>query len=167
MHIIHVEFVRFSEVHVSDLFRRVGVYVLWDGRACGRPRYIGEGGILNRLADHDNKWLINPVDGYIGFLNANSNQKRDARIVERILLQISKETDRAPTHNAHPGIDSEIRKLSRCHGQIRVSVNGYDPLLPPFGAKRLFRAKVASLWLQNEDWCWDGPWKQRRIQRCS
>jgi hypothetical protein len=167
MHIINVEFVRFSDVYLSELFRRVGVYVLWDGKACGRPRYIGEGGILNRLANHDNKWLIRPVDGYIGFLQANSSAKRDARIVERVLLQIAEDTDRAPTRNAHPGINSDIRKLSRYHGTIRVHVKGYDPLLPPSTAKRLSKAKTVELWLQNEEWLWKGPWKQRRIQRCS
>ena len=88
-------------------------------------------------------------------------------MVERLLLDVARETDRLPAVNVHPGHGSVIRLLCR-HELLRVSVRGYDPLAPPRGARPLGRVKVIKAWRTGTgDYDIEHDWRLRPLRRAS
>lgn len=139
--VIPVEFLPFSRCNIGELFGLNGVYVLWDARAIARPTYIGEGNVLVRFGNHarrDARKFFRPLDGYIALIDdvKYRSSKTCARIIERLLLDVSTDTDRAPTVNVSSGHGSLVRTLC-ASGMIRVRITGYDPLVPPRAARPL------------------------------
>src|SRR4051794_12210814 len=135
MYTIRADFQRFGDIHIGDLFGQTGIYVLWDAKAKARPTYIGEGSILKRLADHarrDARRFAQPIDGYIAVVSGSSRgiHKSESLAVERLLLDVARETDRLPSINVRPGAGSVIRLLCRDE-LLRIAIRGYDPLCPP------------------------------------
>jgi len=134
--VIDVCFLSFREVLISSLIGEVGVYVIWDSRSQSKPRYIGEGQILNRLSAHDEREDVTfkaPWDGYIGFIESTDApvlKKEMAKIVECLLLQDSKDCNRYPTGNRHPGSRSKVGKWCK-KGKVRINIRGLNPFSHP------------------------------------
>jgi hypothetical protein len=147
MHIINLNFHRFDRTPFSVLFRAIGVYVIWDGRQIIRPSYIGEGNILERFAKEHTKRFSRPIDGYVSILGDISNRhlKADARICERLLLEVGKLIDRYPTVNVSKGFLKPIRDVFENHGVLRVNVRGFDPFFPPWSPHTLATKKDIEL----------------------
>ncbi|HEX8069945.1 MAG TPA: hypothetical protein VF546_08340 [Pyrinomonadaceae bacterium] len=147
MHIINLNFTRFSRTPFSILFRAIGVYVIWDGRQKIRPSYIGEGNILERFAKEHTKRFSRPIDGYVAILGDISNRsyKPDARISERLLLEVGKLIDRYPTVNISEGFLKPIRDIFENHGVLKINVSGFDPFFPPWSPNQLKTKKVVRL----------------------
>jgi len=171
MHIIRVRFESFRCVHLGDLFGACGVYVLWDGRARARPRYIGEGNILKRLADHWDRPDVTfalPLDGYVAIIGDHGHvpSKLEARAVEYLLLEIGGYTDRGPGANRHPGNQTAVIDLCRKFGTLRVAVSGFDPLCPPWEARPLKPVKQIKARLTAADQlCVEQTWRLRKLRR--
>lgn len=112
-----------SKVPVSELFGFVGTYVLWDGQAQVKPSYIGEGNILKRVVAHSRDYAT-PLNGYIAILGkaTRAGAKRDAEILETVLLAAAAETRRSPPNNSQAGCLRGIASLFRRHGVIRVNL---------------------------------------------
>lgn len=132
MHVIKAYFELLSEVPVSELFGFVGTYVLWDGQAQVKPSYIGEGDILKRIVDHSKDYAT-PLNGYIAALGEATlkGAKRDAEILETVLLEAAARTRRIPPNNSQAGSRRGIARLLKSHRVIRVNLTGYNPLSPP------------------------------------
>jgi len=146
MEIVRAEFFRLDEVPLSSVIGAVGVYVIWDGKAQSRPTYIGEGTILERVGQHASRFT-RPFDGYLAMLGdwSTKQPKREAEILEAVLLAVASDTDRLPTQNRAPGKMREINRIFRSHGTLRIGVTGYDPLLIPGQARASTRAKTATV----------------------
>ena len=164
MRVIKAEFARLSKVPVPELVGAVGVYCIWDGKSLARPTYIGEGTILSRLAEHAGRFS-RPFDGYVA-ITGDRNQataKKEAEILEAVLLYVAYDTDRFPTQNTAPGKTTEIRRIFRRHGTLRVSISGLDPLLIPWQSRPLEYPKVLSLRMDEFDKpVMQGDWRSRR-----
>lgn len=132
MKVIKAKFERLSDVTLDRLPGAVGVYVLWSGKSRVRPKYIGEGVILKRFAEHVGNMSL-PLKGVISILGYTSQKeiKTNAEIVEALLLYISYEVNRFPTTNRNIGKHSRIDKVFKRHGVLRIRVIGYDPLRNP------------------------------------
>ncbi len=167
MEIVRADFLRLDEVPLSALIATVGVYVIWDGKARARPTYIGEGTILQRVAQHASRFT-RPFDGYLALLGdwSGNRPKRDAEILEAVLLAVAEETDRLPTQNRSPGKMRAIHRVFRSHGTLRISVTGYDPLLIPGQARRTTAAKVATVRYIADGlpYILEHDWRLRRLQ---
>jgi hypothetical protein len=170
MYTIRADFQRFGDFHLGDLFGQTGVYVLWDAQAKARPTYIGEGTILKRLSDHakrDARRFAHPIDGYIAIVSGSSRDihKTESLAVERLLLDVARETDRRPSINAHPGAGSVIRLLCRDE-LLRIAVRGYDPFCPPNVARRLAGVKEIKAWSELDgSYEIDHDWRQRKLRK--
>jgi hypothetical protein len=116
--------------------------VLWDSQAKARPSYIDEGNILKRLVEHVERFAL-PLDGYVATLDAPTWQraKAHAEIVEALLLEVAYCTDRGPNVNVAPGKLRGLDAIFRSHGTLRVSVRGFDPLMPPRTARPIVGVK--------------------------
>jgi hypothetical protein len=136
MRVIDVNFFSFDEVLISRLIGEVGVYVIWDSRCQSRPRYIGEGEILNRFSAHTKRKDVSfkgVWDGYIGFIESTEGpvlKKEMAKIVECLLLQVAKATKRMPSGNKHPGSLSRVGRWCK-KGTVRVHIRGFNPFSHP------------------------------------
>ncbi len=149
MYGITVEFNRFEDVSFADVMRGTGVYVIWDSQARVKPSYIGIGDLLSRLSSHDSNFAF-PVRGYIALIG-NTRRKReniDAVIVEALLLDVAKQTDRWPTHNKKSGNISRVQKVFEKHGLVRITIKGCDPFGPPKMLRRLNVPKL--IWYGQE-----------------
>jgi len=149
VYIIKATFLRFCDLHISNLFDMNGVYVIWDSQAIARPSYIGEGHILKRLSDHartSDFVFSKPIDGYIATVSGSTQNvhKTESLAVERLLLDVADVTDRKPAMNSHPG-NSSVLKLFCRSGQLRISISGYDPLIPPQEGRTLKRSKIINV----------------------
>lgn len=146
MKIIRVRFDRLDDQSVVDLAGAVGVYVIWAGKAVAKPTYIGEGSLLKRLGDHVGRFP-QPWDGYVAITGdvGSPTAKRQAEIVEALLLEVADRVDRRPTANAARGKTNRIYPIFRSHGVLRVRVTGYDPLGIPWQGGRLKQPKVIRL----------------------
>ena len=170
MYTIYADFLRFDRVHLGDLFGASGVYVLWDSRAKARPTYIGEGNILQRLANHakrDARRFACPLDGYTAVIAGSTEgvHKLESYVVERLLLDVARDTDRAPTVNVRPGAGTVVRFLCQSEPTLRVAVRGYDPLIPPREARQLDRTREIKAWLTDgNDYEFDHTWQLRRMR---
>ena len=166
MHIIKIKFHRLREVNLADLVGAVGVYVIWDSRAKARPTYIGEGTILKRFAEHSTRFA-RPFDGYIGILGDTSGKspKREAEIVEAVLLEIAEEMDRIPSANKASGKFTWLVRIVRSHSQLRINVSGYDPFGIPGRTRRLSTAKSIQLKFMEGEVYMRHVWRKRRKLR--
>lgn len=166
MHTIYADFQRFREVDLSELIGAVGVYVIWDAHAKARPTYIGEGNILKRFTDHaarDGRRFSHPWNGYVSIISGSTYgvHKDEASTVERLLLDVARDTDRMPI-NTHPGSASAVRFLCR-RETLRVVISRYDPLTPPAEGRPLSRIKEIKAWNDgHDDYCFDHNWRFRR-----
>lgn len=165
MEIIKASFDRLTEIRFVSLLRAVGVYIIWDGRAHARPTYIGEGALLKRLAEHETRF-VPPFDGYVAILGNRSSKtaKRNAEIIEALLLAVAEDTDRLPTRNIASGKTTGLDRVFRSHGVLRVSVAGYDPLAIPWQSRRLRAAKVIRLEDKGGTLHLSHDWRLRRLQ---
>lgn len=146
MRVIKADFLRLDAYSLPSLIGAVGVYMIWDGQARARPTYLGEGTILKRLAEHSTRFTL-PFDGYLANLGDLSSRsaKREAEIVEALLLSVAYDTDRLPVRSRAPGKTTEIQRIFRSHGVLRVSVSGYDPLGIPWQGRRMSSPKIIRL----------------------
>ena len=123
MYGITAEFKRFDEVSFADALRVTGVYVIWDSQARAKPSYIGKGDILSRLSSHDEKFAF-PVKGYIALIGNRGRraESRDSEIVEALLLEVARDTDRWPPHNGKAGAIGLVRRIAERENQVRVTI---------------------------------------------
>ena len=166
---LHVEFTRFADLHVGDLFDLTAVYVIWDARAKTRPSYLGEGVVLNRFMYHgksDGRRLARPFDGYIGTVDTRGlcNEKDAVRMTERLLLDVAFRTDRVPSLNTHPGHGALVREYCS-EGIVRLSVHGYDPFAHPARGARMVGVRSVRAERDEDEvdgYYFDDDWRQRR-----
>jgi hypothetical protein len=147
-----------------------GVYVIWDARAKARPTYIGEGNILKRFTDHvrrDGRRFAHPWNGYVAIIAGSTHgvHKSESTVVERLILDVAKETDRQPQVNVHPGHLSTVLRFGRDE-QLRIAVSGYDPLMHPAESKPLPRQKEIKVWSNSDGtYGYAHDWRQRRLRQ--
>jgi hypothetical protein len=145
MYTIFAEFQGFRDVNLVELIGATGVYVIWDARSKARPTYIGEGNILKRFTDHvrrDNRRFAHPWNGYVAIITGSTHSvhKSESTVVERLILDVAKDTDRDPQVNVHPGHASRVLRF--CQDEmLRIAVSGYDPLINPAESKPLSGVK--------------------------
>lgn len=170
MHTIYADFQRFRDINLVELIGATGVYVLWDASAKARPTYIGEGNILKRFTDHvrrDNRRFSHPWNGYVAIINGSTRNvhKSESLIVERLLLDVAKDTDRAPSVNSNPGHGRRV--LSHCqNGMLRIVVRGYDPLAPPWEAAPLAGSKAIKVRAVGvNEYALEHDWRLRKLRR--
>jgi hypothetical protein len=166
---ISVTFERFDDVLLFRLIGTIGVYVIWDSQARAKPTYIGEGVLLKRFADHsrhDGHRFAQPWNGYVARIDGSTSRvhKAEAAAVERLLLDVARDTDRMPRINRSPGSAFHVRALCR-DDRLRVSIKGYDPLLPPREARRLIQPKVIDVWRDGRTFEFAHDWRLRRLRR--
>ena len=167
---IEANFTRFADLHISNLFGVVGVYVLWDARAIARPTCIGEGNVLKRLGDHshrEERKFFRPVDGYVAILGEKKRNfsKDESKAVERLLLDVANDTDRLPAHNVDPGAASIVRSFCDIEPTLRIKVTGYDPFFHPDKAKRLRRAmEIRAHRDGDSSYDFEHDWRLRRLR---
>ena len=132
MHVVKAKFERIRELTVDSAINNVGVYVLWAPKNWIKPTYIGEGTFLQRCIDH-HKGRRSPMEGFAALLGDKSKKKnkRDAQIVEALLLEVAADVRRSPSRNRKAGNSKSIKKLFDRNDVIRVKVSGFDPLLDP------------------------------------
>jgi hypothetical protein len=172
VYVISAYFQRFRDVDLAELIGATGVYVIWDARAKARPTYIGGGNILKRFTDHvrrHNRRFAHPWNGYVAIIAGSTNDvhKSESTVVERLLLDVTKATDRAPTVNVHPGHASRV--LGFCQdGMLKISVSGCDPLIHPAEAKRLERMKTIKV-VRSADsddaYDFSDDWRSRKVRK--
>jgi hypothetical protein len=167
--VIRAEFLRLTEMPAIGLFGLTGAYVIWDSRARGRPSYVGEGVLLTRLAEHaSSARFATPLDGYVAITGRrdSARAKRDAEILEAVLLKVADHTDRLPTQNLAPGKLKSLDRLLRRHPTVRIRIQGFDPLGIPQQARPLARAKTAHCRYLHEERAVeiDHNWRLRRLQ---
>jgi hypothetical protein len=172
MYTIQANFQRFRDLNLSALIGATGVYVIWDARAKARPTYIGEGNILRRFTDHvkrDNRRFAHPWNGYVAIIGGSTHDvhKTESTVVERLILDVAKDTDRAPQVNVHPGHARRVLRFCRDE-TLRIAVSGYDPLMRPTEAKLLHRAKEIKVWASDnslDNYEFGHDWRLRRLRR--
>lgn len=136
MRVIDIEFLSFREIHISSLIGEIGVYVIWDSDSQSRPRYIGEGEILNRFSAHNKREDVTfkgAWDGYIGFIESTDGpvlKKEMSKVVECLLLQVALGCNRYPSGNKHPGSLSKVGKWCK-KGKVRLNIRGLNPFSHP------------------------------------
>lgn len=172
MYTIRAQFQQFWDVDLAELIASIGVYVIWDARARAKPTYIGEGNILKRFTDHverDGRRFAHPWDGYAAIISGSTRyvHKEESRAVERLLLDVAKDTDRTPSENRHPGSMASVLHFCRTE-TLRVAISGYDPLAPPRNAKPLLSGKeIKALFAPvdgKDDYEFDYSWRLRRLR---
>ena len=147
MYGIVAEFARFEDISFAEVLRGTGVYVIWDSQARVKPSYIGKGDILSRLSSHDSKFA-SPVRGYLTIIG-NSGMKaedKDAMIVEAMLLEVARQTDRWPIHNKKAGGIRLLQRVFETSGVVRVTIKGCDPFGPPHAPRYLEGSK--QIWFE-------------------
>lgn len=149
MYGITVEYARFEDISFADVLRGTGVYVIWDSQARAKPSYVGKGDILSRLSSHDGKFAF-PVRGYIALIGNDGlkGENRDAEIVEALLLEVARATDRWPTHNKKAGNIGLLRHIAEKENQVRVTIEGCDPFGPPQAPRYLDPPK--QIWFKQD-----------------
>lgn len=170
MYTIVAHFRPFAELHIGDLFGQNGVYVLWDGRAIAKPTYIGEGNVLKRFADHvrrDIRKFAHPIDGYVALFGPASKRftKTEALVVERLILDVARETDREPAVNVRPGAGVVVRLLCEKAGTLRVALHGDDPLTAPWNRQTRQGIREIKARLNRDDhYEIEHNWRMRRVR---
>lgn len=167
MHIIDIHFEKMTYMPITYVLGSIGVYVIWDSQAKARPSYIGEGNILKRLVEHNNRFA-RPLDGYVALLDISPWQraKADAEIVEALLLEIASATDRSPSVNVAWGKLRRVEGIFERHGTLRVNVRGFDPFIHPATARPLVATKRITVRPDNDgDMLCEHNWKWRSRYR--
>jgi len=91
--------------------------------------------------------------------------KYESTVVERLILDVAKMTDRQPQVNVHPGHISRVLRFCR-EEMLRIAVSGYDPLIPPSESKPLPRVKEIKIWASGDDeYEFSSDWTLRRLRR--
>jgi hypothetical protein len=146
-----MDFVRFDDISFGDILRGTGVYVIWDSQAKVKPSYIGKGDILSRLSSHDGNFAF-PVKGYIALVgnSGQKNEDKDALIVEALLLEVARNTDRWPIHNKKSGSIALLKRVYDRKGVIRLTLKGCDPFGPPHARRILDEPKQIWFELDND-----------------
>lgn len=152
MESFHVKFFRLTDVRLVELLDTpIGVYVIWDGRSQMRPTYIGEGNILSRFESHRLKFVA-PIDGYIALLDGDKRKaKKEATMLEALLLHIAHQTDRHPTRNSAGGKWKHLDRLFDRHGVVKFLIDGYDPFVAPRNSRQMQRKKQIRIGITEED----------------
>ena len=170
MYTIYADFQRFRDINLADLIGATGVYVIWDARARARPTYIGEGNVLKRFTDHvkrDNRRFAHPWNGYVAIIAGRTRgvHKTESTVVERLLIDIAKATDRQPKVNVHPGHVNRV--LAFCRDEmLRVAVSGYDPLIPPVESRPLTRLReIRVTAFDDGEYEIASDWSRRRLRQ--
>jgi hypothetical protein len=169
MYTIRLDFQRFIDLDLRGLIGTIGVYVIWDARAKAQPTYIGEGTILRRFAHHvtrDGRRFARPWDGYVAVMSGSTKDvhKAEARVAERILLDIAFLNDLSPGVNRHPGNAAIV--CDYCESEmLQIVVAGYDPLAAPKGARLLTRTKRIKVWLEETGYVLKADWRLRRLRQ--
>lgn len=166
MESIHCSFTRLSDISVDELLHAYGVYVIWSGKSRARPSYIGEGDIWSRLAQH-RKRFPRPIDGYAAIIgDYTATTKRDAQIIEAVLLEIAESTDRNAKHNKQKGKFAGLEDLLDRNGVVKVHFKGLDPLGEPGTGLPIKGKRTVSITLNDEgELELDHPWRLRRLRK--
>jgi hypothetical protein len=170
VHTIYADFQRFHDTNLVDLIGATGVYVIWDAHAIARCTYIGEGVILERFTKHvkrDGRRFSRPWNGYVAIIAGSTRgvHKWESTIVERLLLDVAKKTDRSPRVNVHPGHANRVMALCR-EEKLRVSISGYDPFLNPAQSRPLSTIKEIKAWAVGCDaYDFDHSWRLRKLRQ--
>jgi hypothetical protein len=137
MYKIESEFERIDHITLYDMIGSIGVYVIWDARSTKKPRYIGQGYLLDRLSKH-NDIFYPPLNGYVsivGYDGKDSNKyKHQAELLEAALLWVADETSRISKSNKQQARTGLMDNLFEKHGVIRYKLTGYDPFRHPKSA---------------------------------
>ncbi len=167
MRIVDAHFELLTEVSIDRVFGEVGVYVIWDSQARVRPTYIGEGVIIERLSSQVDRVAF-PVRGYIAILDYHGpmQTKKDAEIVEAVLLEIGDETDRYPRLNSQRGSHKQIKKVLAYDNTLRVKVSGYDPFMHPRAPRPIEQNRWVTIYSQPKAEAWDAPFCDDRHYSC-
>ena len=158
-----VEFQPFSEIHITNLLGKVGVYILWDNRAHNRPTYIGEGVILERFCKH-RETFGSDFDGYIGVVGDSTKKynKDHGELIEAILLWISERIGKFPTRNKQKNYKSSIEKqFGDLERILNCPIVGSDFFEHPESAKKLRKQEIKIQKRNNEYYLLDHPWKSK------
>jgi hypothetical protein len=165
---LRVYFKRFSDITLKELLSSIGVYVIWDSQSKAKPTYIGEGNLLSRLAEHDDRFA-EPLDGYVATTGrvTKKGAKIDGRIIEALLIRIGEETDREPKYSEQPGHWNDIIATCRINNKLKVYIDGYDPLCSPVKAKMLEYPKLIDIIYEKDEdnVAYSYDWKYRRRLR--
>lgn len=167
MYTIRAKFEPFRDISLSELLGAVGVYIIWDAHAKARPTYVGEGNVLKRFTDHverDGRAFARPWNGYIALIKGSTRNvhKEESRALERLLLDVARETDREPTVNAHPGSASCVLRFCRDE-VLRVAVTGCDPFTNP--ERSVSRPnEIKARWNGEDDYQIEHTWRLRRLR---
>lgn len=147
MYGVTVEFVRFDDISFGKILRGTGVYVIWDSQAKVKPSYIGKGDILSRLSSHAENFAF-PVKGYVALIGNSGKEveDNDALIVEALLLEVARQTDRWPPHNKKAGGIALLGRVFDRNGVIRATLKGSDPFGPPQAPRYLDEPK--QIWFE-------------------
>lgn len=158
MKTIDVTFTSLEQLAVAQLFGVVGVYVLWAPNAGDRPTYLGEGTVLQRINDHVS-WLTSGVTGLVASLKT----KREAEIVEAVLLWTGEEINRRPSKNVSDGKWRRIDRLMERHTSLRVNIRGCHPFVHPRSKYSGLpeRAMITVRLDRNNEYHLEQPWNWR------
>lgn len=128
---IKAEFLNFNDVTVQYLHRAVGVYIIWESGGKRHPKYIGQGKLLQRLADSE----IRCEDFWEGLIcvtgfDDEPETIENAKLIENVILHIAKNLDRSPEDNVRVEYRSIVDAVEE-HNLVRINVEGRNPLLDP------------------------------------
>lgn len=165
---IRASFQRMHDVSLVRAYDETGVYVLWSSQANARPSYIGEGEILKRFVEHLSKpWATRPLDGLIAIIDEGTARERKwkAEAIELLLLKVSEDVGRSPTHNVHPGkasgFDKLLQRANHNVRTVRFVFGGCDPLLRP-DARPMSALKSATVRAMGDRWVIEAhDWRRR------
>lgn len=169
MHKINATFSLLSELSITSLLGKFGVYIIWDSQSRVRPTYIGEGKIIQRIVEHEQRFA-QPMDGYAAVLSRDGiswqRAKADGKIVESLLLYIAGKTDRKPAVNQKPGEKKSLKDIFELHGVLNVAIRGRDPFQHPRSSRILGSSRNIRV-TQTRDGSFeaDHPWKMRRVMK--
>src|SRR6185503_19364384 len=116
MHLLKASFATFQKVTLYQCIGCLGVYFIWDNEAQLIPTYIGAGNILDRVKNHHARFK-RPLDGYIAFLGKVGDKEamHHAEVLEGMLLEVARCTNRLPTENRQLGRTAKTRVLLNEH----------------------------------------------------
>ena len=144
MYVVEGEFEKFTKVSIFDMIGAIGVYVIWDSRSTKKPRYVGQGYLLDRLSKHNDKFYP-PLDGYISIIGYDDKDrtkwKHKAELLEMALLWISEDTGRKSKANKQPARTGIMNNIFEEHGVIKFKIDGYDPFSHPQSSRNLSSEK--------------------------
>lgn len=158
--VLNVKFERFKDISYDRILGKIGVYVIWSKKSVNRPSYIGEGVITDRVMKQLGPQKGNGTIAILGDVSLKKYFKKQAEIVEAILLKIANSRNRPPSNNRVGGKRSSIDKILRSDGVIKINFTGYDPLRLP-NSPRMANKKTVKIFYNSEgDINYTNPWKR-------